>query len=329
MKVEISAPGKIFLSGEYFALDGGLATILSTKQRVNVVIDENSGPNNIFYTSAKCKSFPFTVDDEFRIKWIENDPKEYGSFIKHAIKQMEIRPLNSSFFIDSSKLYHDNKKIGIGSSAAISSALVKAINTYFDLQYNRSNIIDMSIELHKINQDNRGSGLDVISSIADCDLIECDKMATKQKTWTAITWPNSLFISGVITNQSSSTSQMLERYQKGKILNEEFFKTVFSDAKEILKELSFAWQLEDTNLIISFMEEYNMLIHLLNEKFDLQIFSREHQFLMQIAKQLGIFYKPSGAGGGDLGIVLSNDKEKFTQFFLKLTDSNFRPINLR
>ena len=104
MKVEISAPGKIFLSGEYFALDGGLATILSKKQRVNVVIDENSWPNNIFYTSAKSKSFPFTVDDEFRIKWIENDPKEYGSLFTGHITTTDI----SAVDISASNLYVNN-----------------------------------------------------------------------------------------------------------------------------------------------------------------------------------------------------------------------------
>ena len=53
MKTEVSAPGKVFLSGEYFVLDGSLATILSTKQRAKITIEENSGHKNILYSLTR------------------------------------------------------------------------------------------------------------------------------------------------------------------------------------------------------------------------------------------------------------------------------------
>ena len=51
MKIETAASGKAFLSGEYMALDGGRAIILSTPQSAKVLISETKEPNNIFISS--------------------------------------------------------------------------------------------------------------------------------------------------------------------------------------------------------------------------------------------------------------------------------------
>ena len=42
MKIETTASGKAFLSGEYMALDGGRAIILSTPQSAKVLISETN-----------------------------------------------------------------------------------------------------------------------------------------------------------------------------------------------------------------------------------------------------------------------------------------------
>ena len=67
MKVESTAPGKIFLSGEYLVLDGALATIMSTKQRVKVTIEDIGDIDNIFYCSIIDQHFPFNVDNNYQI----------------------------------------------------------------------------------------------------------------------------------------------------------------------------------------------------------------------------------------------------------------------
>ena len=77
------------------------------------------------------------------------------------------------------------------------------------------------------------------------------------------------------------------------------------------------------------MEEYNTFIKQLNEKFNLGIFSDEHKRLIDFARNADIFYKPSGSGGGDLGLVITNSEKKLTYFLSTLSDSNFSAIDLR
>ena len=329
MKVEVSAPGKVFISGEYLALNGSLATILSTKQRAKITIEDNNNNFNTLYSLPLGKSFDFNVNNDFKINWVNDDPQEMGSFIQQAIIEMKIKPTKVKFVIDTTHFYFKNKKIGIGSSAAISSALIKAIDKYFNKGYSQKKIIDTAITLHKKAQNTLGSGLDVIASCADCELIECDLKSASNNTWEILEWPPELIIKGVITNKQSRTKDMIEKYSEGRNHNKVFFKELQFQANLLLKKLSFTWRDKDTRSILGLMEEQNILMQELNKKYALGIYTKEHRDLANLASQSGLFYKPSGAGGGDLGLILSDSEMKLKKLLIQIRSKNFEIIDLR
>ena len=111
MKIEVSAPGKVFLSGEYLALEGSLATVLPTKQRAKIVIEDSECSTNILHSLPLDKSFTFDVKDSFDIEWLGNDPKELGLFMEKAIILMKIKPIKTKFTIDTSGFYFESRKI--------------------------------------------------------------------------------------------------------------------------------------------------------------------------------------------------------------------------
>ena len=47
---------------------------------------------------------------------------------------------------------------------------------------------------------------------------------------------------------------------------------------------------------------------------EMPILSEEHLEIRRLAEGCGVRYKPSGAGGGDLGIAVSNDLEALREF---------------
>ena len=116
MKVETSAPGKVFLSGEYLALEGSSATLLATKHRAKIIIEPSKCSTNILYSLPLEKAFAFDVNDSFQIKWLDDNPNELGLFIEQAIIMMKIKPTKTKFTIDTNDFYFQNRKIGIGSS---------------------------------------------------------------------------------------------------------------------------------------------------------------------------------------------------------------------
>ena len=51
MKIESTASGKVFFSGEYMALEGGRAIMLSTPQSAKVSISGSNEPDNLFFST--------------------------------------------------------------------------------------------------------------------------------------------------------------------------------------------------------------------------------------------------------------------------------------
>jgi len=314
MKVESTAPGKIFLSGEYLVLDGALATIMSTKQRVKVTIEDIVDIDNIFYCSINDQHFPFNVDNNYQINWLEKNPDEFGLFLDLSIKRMRIKPNNSLFTIDTNDLYFQGNKIGLGSSAAISVAILNAMNNFYDIKLSEYEIINNSIELHKMHQGKNGSGLDVISSYADSKLIECDTNMLKDEKWNTLIWPENLLINGILTSHESSTSSMIEKYNFAKKKDSTHFKNFYFQMRRILNKFSKAWRIGDTSDILNLLKKQSILMKQLDNDFEIGIYTEEHKNISELAESLGLFYKPSGAGGGDLGFVISDDLLKMRQF---------------
>jgi phosphomevalonate kinase len=329
MRVKRTAPGKVFLSGEYLALEGGSAIILSTKQRSRVSIEDHEKPYNLFYSSALDQSFQFSVNDNFEVDWVDNDPQGFGLFISLAIYELKIKPSKALISIDTSEFYSSGKKIGLGSSASIASAIINALDEYFNLQLSESAKIQKAVNIHGLSQDNFGSGLDVIASCADSGVVECSLQMANEYKWRNLKWPSDLYIKGVMTSNQSSTKMMIEKYNHGKASNQIFFNKLYSETKHLLNQISIAWDTQDSATIIELMQKYNTYIKQLNEKFNLGIFTDEHRRLMEIAKKTDIFYKPSGAGGGDLGLVMTNSEKKLTEFLTKLSDNNYQTLDLR
>ena len=329
MRVKRTAPGKVFLSGEYLALEGGSAIILSTKQRSRVSIEDHKKPYNLFYSSALDQYFEFSVNDHFEVDWVENDPQSFGLFISLAICELKIKPSKALISIDTNEFYSSGKKIGLGSSASIAAAIINVLDEYFNLQLSESEKIQKAVNIHALSQDNFGSGLDVITSCADSGVVECNlKMANEHK-WRSLKWPSDLYIKGVITSDQSSTKMMIEKYNRGKDSNQIFFNKLYSEINHLLNQISTAWDTQNSATIIELMQTYNTFINQLNEKFNLGIFTDEHKRLIELARSADIFYKPSGAGGGDLGLVITNSEKKLTHFLSVLSDSNFPVIDLR
>ena len=164
MRVKRTAPGKVFLSGEYLALEGGSAIILSTKQRSSVSIENHHKPYNLFYSSVLDQYFEFSVNDNFKVDWVENDPQSFGLFVSLAISQLKVKPSKSLISIDTNEFYSNGKKIGLGSSASIASAIISALDEYSNSQLSESEKTKKAGNVNALSQDNVGRGLDVIAS---------------------------------------------------------------------------------------------------------------------------------------------------------------------
>ena len=318
LKIETTASGKAFLSGEYMALEGGRAIILSTPQSAKVSIFENNEANNTLFSSMSDHGYPFLIDEKLKIIWLEEDPKLLGSILSEGISQFNKGFSGKSITIDTSDFFYGERKIGIGSSAAASVALSKSLNKLLDLRLSSKAMIDYSRQIHNRSQDSHGSGFDVIASFMKERALSCQLYDHKVYEYEEIKLPEEIKIFAVVNNACSQTSQMINRYEAAKKKYKDYFSNHAPKMKSELDRLHDSILRNDSSSMMNSLTSYNELLVEMDKKFSIGVFDHHHD-LISLAKDHGIFYKPSGSGGGDLGLLISPDKIRLDKICKELT----------
>ena len=316
MKIETTASGKVFLSGEYMALEGGRAITLSTPQNAKVSISETNESNNLFLSSMSDQAYPFRIDENMNLIWLDEDPKHLGSILKESIKQFEKSFSGRSVSIDTSDFFYRQKKMGIGSSSAVSVAITKALNRLFDLRLTSQAIINHAREIHNRAQDSRGSGFDIITSFLEGRSFAC-RFVHETYDYQQIELPEEIKIFVIINDEYVETSGMIERYNNAKSGNMDYFSKHAPKMKEELEHLYASILNKDSESILQKLRGYNELLVDMDNVFNLGIFNNHHE-LIKLSKDEDVFYKPSGSGGGDIGLLISNDELKLEKVCKKI-----------
>ena len=318
--IGVSVPGKIVISGEYAVLDGALAILTTLNQRANIRIQKSDKNHNIYSTSALEGVFPFTIDDDANVLWLEADPGEYGSLLQHAFKIL--KPMlkeKLSIIVDSSEFFQTTKdgtaiKLGIGSSAAVSVGITQALFQYQEIESSPRNLLTQANSIHQILQGKQGSGIDVTCCFADQGVIECTKESINNHTWSILNWPNGLHLKVLTTGQGASTKRLVTNYEMAGNLHSKEFKNALDQFMEITQNLSIAWKSEDVDHIIGLLTAYDVQIKKLDKIGDIGIYTQVHTEIQNIASRYNVFYKPSGAGGGDIGLAFSSSLDELNDF---------------
>jgi phosphomevalonate kinase len=349
MKIETTASGKVFLSGEYMALEGGRAIVLSTPQKAKIsIIPEVFEFTNSLSSSMSNWNYPFILDENLHIQWLEGypfiDSHNLGSILKESIKQFDkcfsgkkesIKQFDKCFVgqkitIDTAEFFYQERKMGIGSSSAVSVAMTKALNQLFDLGMTSEAIINHAREIHIRAQRTVGSGIDIIASFKEGRSLACRILKDDSKWkyhYHEIELPRELKIIVVANDAYVKTSGMVASYEDAKWLYKDYFSKHAPKMKHELELLYGSILRKDSKAILQNLRGYNDLLVDMDSKFNLGIFNNHHE-LIKLAKDYDVFYKPSGSGGGDIGIVISDNKLKLDRFCeqLNIEDIKFFEI---
>ncbi len=316
MKIETTASGKVFLSGEYMALEGGRAITLSTPQNAKVSISEINESNNLFLSSMSDQAYPFRIDENMSLIWLDEDPKHLGSILRESIKQFDKDFSGRSISIDTTDFFYKKRKIGIGSSSAVSVAITKAMNQLFDLRLTSEAIINHAREIHNRAMDSRGSGIDILTSFLEGRSFAC-RIVDGTYDYQQVMLPKAIKIFVVINDEYVETSGMIDRYKNAKSEHMDYFSKHAPKMKEELEYLYASILNKDSESILEKLNGYNELLVDMDNVFNLGIFNNHHE-LMKLSKDEEVFYKPSGSGGGDIGLLISNNESRLEKVCKKI-----------
>jgi phosphomevalonate kinase len=207
--------------------------------------------------------------------------------------------LDTRAFHDASTGY----KLGLGSSAAITTALVAALAELTGQADQRS---QLAAQAHHKFQAQKGSGVDLASALHG-GLIEYSMRSAQDPT--GLTWPTDLLYRFIWTGKPVKTVNKLQRFSG--IADDS---TALQALRAISKEVAVVWRLAVTDEIIDSLRRYTRLLQAFDKTEGLGVFAGGHEAAVAAAEQRQLVYKPCGAGGGDIGIVIGRSGEQLDDF---------------
>ena len=281
MTARASAPGKIVLAGEYAVLWDAPAICMAVNRRaVATVARSDDG-------ACQVSTPGFGGADRFRIL----DAVTNGVRPPYDIE------------LDTSAFMSGGRKTGIGSSAALTVALLAALE-------GSENIYEAAMEAHSRLQQGAGSGIDVAAAVHG-GLLE---YRMPQRTVTRLEWPAGLAFRVIWTGVPASTEAQLSR------LAGQASRPSRSALLLAAPRICEAWRSGDVDGILAEYVGYIGVLRQFSVDHDLGIFDAGHDELTDAAMVDGLVYKPAGAGGGDVGMLFGRDEADLDAFLERRAD---------
>lgn len=294
-RVTASAPGKVVLCGEYAVLDGAAAVAMAVNRRATVSI---GGATRAAVTSKGLSGATDTRLLDCVCSVLEVD-RPAGAIT-----------LDTRAFAD----VESGRKLGIGSSAALAVALVRAL---LPEEADPGQVFDVSLAAHRNFQDGRGSGVDIAASTAG-GLIEFRAGKPPQ----SLSWPTNLSYALLWSGVAASTVSKLASFRRRAA------RASRDDLLAASGTMAERWSRGDAVALIDGYRDYIAALMAFDVDHDLGIFDAGHHELARNPLPDDIVYKPCGAGGGDVGIVLGTDADGVARFAERASSRGFRRLDM-
>ncbi len=319
-----TAPGKLVLCGEYAVLDGAPAISAAVDRRARVALRESDG--DIVVTTVGFQ------DDEYHFRLGESglEPtREQGELplVQAIVANAGLPPgTGLGVELDTSAFFDAGIKLGLGSSAALTVALVNALAAFRGGDKNRPRSCGEMI--HRHFQGGRGSGVDIATS-AEGGLIrysrqvrhESDRTTTYSWVLGRVNWPEGLEAAVLSSGVSASTPGKLAKLDSQDRLP-------ISDALAGAAEhAADAWQGGEADRVLEATGRFATTLADFSRAYHLDVYGAGHEALAELAAKQGLVYKPCGAGGGDIGVVLGDDATRVEDFVHAATDRGFTRLD--
>jgi len=359
----VSAPGKMFLSGEWVILEpGNYGIVAAVNRRVHARVQQIGGENNIL---IKIDEFGINVHASFdgrNLVFVDlpDSAKEKLKFTKEAIETAlqyvkEKTGSTKSFSVESwgedtaIEVDGQMKKVGFGSSAAAVVAIIAAVLELHGIhpERNKEVIYKLAAAAHFYAQGKLGSAFDIAAStyggvfVYRAPDLPWVMMQLKNKSVREVvesTWPllhleplaipqDFRLIVGW-TKSSASTPEMIKKMGEFKTINREGYNSLIEQISEVVEMLIDAWKQKDREKIINLVRENRRLLGELSRASGVPIQTADLKKLADIADSFGAAGKLSGAGGGDCGIAICFDDRAADDIKAAWQDAGLWPLDV-
>jgi phosphomevalonate kinase len=311
------APGKLVALGEYAVLDGAPAVVLAIDRYAEAAIEPSA--------DGQCRlTMRAAAVEELRFE----PGAASGAALVDLVAGAEPR-LAWTAALDSRAFYSGGAKLGLGSSAAVLVAWAGAFQAFAHARGAAvaPPRVEALIDLHRQFQGGKGSGLDVAASFTG-GAITFSLARPGLPQIGSVRVPNSVGFAGIFAGRSASTPEFVAHYRawgtrrprEAAALVRRLTALAEAGCAALTEGSAASW--------LEAFAAYGLGLQELGEAIGVDIVTAEHREIGATAKRLGVAYKVSGAGGGDLGLACAADADRLEAFRESVGNRGFRVINV-
>ncbi|HVX05774.1 MAG TPA: hypothetical protein VHA71_11735 [Rhodanobacteraceae bacterium] len=328
MRVTASAPGKLVLLGEYAVLEGAPALVMAVDRRASASLTPGSQDSWEIVSPTLGLHARFELRDR-NATWIGSAPAELAWIATLLARFPHAQTLAPcSIELDSDAFYLDHAgartKLGLGSSAALTVALLGALHAHANLA---PPTLAEAIAAHRAIQHGHGSGIDIAASLrGGLARFALDGDTTQL---VPVRLPDGLRWCCVYSGRPASTAAMLAAVARWREREPTAFAQHTGELATISSRGIEAMTANDAAAFLSCLHDYAGALARFGEAAGADIASREHRAIAAIATECGCVYKSCGAGGGDVGITFAVEDVRLRAFAGRVAQAGYPVIGLQ
>ncbi|WP_430789187.1 phosphomevalonate kinase [Virgibacillus flavescens] len=329
----IKVPGKLMIAGEYAILEAYKRSIVMAVDRFVYAKITTSSEKRISLPKLNLDQLPWeltnnqihivTVDK--RINFVENAMNVAYTYITEKGTSFKNFDLTITSELDD----ESGIKYGLGSSAAVVTATIKAILEKHEVQCRKLTLFKLAAIAH-VQSQGSGSGADVAASSfggmvaytsfqadwlleaikSKASITEVMKMDWPYFSVKPVSLPDDIQMIIGWTGNPASTKDFIKKINLLKAHQSDLYTEFLNQSDAAVEDIIQGIEAGNTYQILSGITSNRKALAMLGKHAKADIETPLLKALSDIAEMHGGAGKPSGAGGGDCGIAFLPDNEK-------------------
>ncbi len=321
--IQVTAPGKLFLFGEYAVLAGGWAMVAAVDRRVKIRRRTEAGEYRVMGADEADTRLVEAVLEAMGENWQAG--AVLPGFEQLVKRGSQWQP--GHFESDVGELYEGGEKLGLGSSAASAVALTAAAMVdqveALDERKTREVLAFLADAAHRRFQGGTGSGGGILAATfggisafrrlepvepflrLDGETAERVRRGTERRE---VALPSEVEIRTVWLGESTSTRSFIGAVERQLQLEPAPVYRALRRIADSAEQAMEACSEDDVEALLEAARRGDRAMEALGEAGGISVVTPAHETLRRVAGSHDVSAKPSGAGGGEFSLLFGSER---------------------
>jgi len=322
---EADAPGKLVICGEYAVLASAPAIAVAVDVRARARATVAAGPCRLVLPGAG--SWEFDWDADGRPRWRDVPDAGQGALLDAVAATLAAAGsgLRQPLAVElDTRSFHSagGDKLGLGSSSALTVALTAVLAAAAGRQLPGSEaLFQLAHAAHRRLQSGGGSGIDVAAAVYGGVLALLPDARVE-----VLGWPSGLHWLAAWSGRGAPTQPLVRRFMTYREGASPAGGALLERLRAAADATLAAWRHGTAVPVLAALADYRQALEELDADAGIGIATPAHRQLAALAADAGCLYKTSGAGGGDFGLLLSDDPAAIGRAARRLAEAGVMTI---